>query len=76
MREFEMGTGMKLMEIDDSQNLPRHSTSQELCYIPIYHLVESDQIREVAFWIQENGPFSTCWKNNGGNVFIVSDRYT
>jgi hypothetical protein len=42
----------------------------------MYHLVEADKIREVVFGIQENGPFSMCWKHDGGNVIIVSDRYT
>jgi hypothetical protein len=67
----------KLMEIDDIQN-PRKSCrrNRENRYVPMYHLVEADKIREVVFGIQENGPFSTCWKTDGGNVIIVSDRNT
>jgi hypothetical protein len=76
LRAFEMGTDGKLMEIDDSQNSGKPSTSRKSRFVSMYHLVEADQIREVVFGIQENGPFSKCWKNDGGNVIIVSDRYT
>jgi hypothetical protein len=80
LRPFEMGTDGKLMEIidddDDDQNMRKSSTNRECRYVPMYHLVEAEQIREVVFGIQENGPFSTCWKNDGGNVIIVTDRYT
>jgi hypothetical protein len=78
MRNFEMGTDGKLMEIidEDCQNPRKSSTKRENRYVPIYHLVQAEKIREVMFGIQENGPFSTCWKIDGGNVIIVSDRYT
>jgi hypothetical protein len=76
LRQFEMGTDGKLMEIDDIQNPRKSWTNRENRYVPMYHLVEVDKIKEVVFGIQENGPFSTCWKNDGGNVIIVSDRYT
>jgi hypothetical protein len=43
-------------------------------YVPMYHIIEATKIRQVIFGIQENGPLSDCWKEDEGNLLIVSDR--
>jgi hypothetical protein len=43
-------------------------------YVPMYHIIEATKIRQVIFGVQENGPLSDCWKEDEGNLLIVSDR--
>jgi hypothetical protein len=43
-------------------------------YVPMYHIIEATKIRQVIFGIQENGPLADCWKEDEGNLLIVSDR--
>jgi hypothetical protein len=45
-------------------------------YMPMYHLVEANCIKEVVFGIQENGVFSETWDTTGGNALIICDRKT
>jgi hypothetical protein len=74
-RVYEKQSDGTLREVQTEETSDRRLRPNEVFqYVPLYHIIEALNIRELIFGIQENGALSDCWKDDEGNVILVSDH--